>query len=454
MNADTGEIPKRRGLLLASIATVCMVSSASAVEPTKRADVLSLLNDGSLTSELTADGAYKLTVRLQNQTDQSLRVEFPTGLVADGFAQNPVLAQFPGGGPGGGQPGGGGSQGLGFIESREVSVVSGESVDIAIKTVCLNFGVPEPKRSTMLFLKSVDEYTPDGDVQAVLTDVASRQFETPIAQAILWHTCDKMSWNQLARLNVRGHGSFAGPTISTARQWLIDRERKASAAAEPISETESKLQRGPALSLAINPDPRGTKDSAQLVRRIAARLRESHPDITVGYRNFPAHPVTTQGAAVQWNVLIKTTASRRDGKESPIMLTVRASQWETGRRQWRLDAPDTELVRADELKSDTVGAVAHAVMNAVASRSVLVKWQGTGRTRIAVTNQLPMPLAALTVCDARKESVQARFDAKEIPAGRSVAIDLSAEQAQQLASAQRLSAREFVVQPSELARNE
>jgi hypothetical protein len=431
--------------LLGSFLVVALAAAIVRADSTSPSDVLSLLEKQSVSAELTAEGAHKVIVRLRNQTDDDLEVEFPPGLVADAFAQNPVLAQFPGGG-------GSGSQGLGFIETRDVQVASGATVDVAFRTACLNYGIPEPKRSTLLFLKRVEDYSPDPQVHSVLAALARVNAETPVAQVILWRVANRMTWDQLSRLERSGTNEFSAAHLVHAQRWLAARQEENS---QPV---EGRLVRtiGPArpngaLVLAINPDPRGSKDSAVLVRAVARHLRDAHPALTIGYQNYPTEPELADVPTAHWGILVKTIRGADRGKSVRVAtLSMQHSRWDARGRRWRSDAPVSVPLRAlaDTPESELAAATAKAIVAELAERSVVAKWSGAGKTRLAISNRLPVPLTSISVRDSRNEAIEVELETASIPAGRSIEVALDARQAKALSAANRLSVYSFAVQNS------
>src|SRR5262249_22657532 len=138
---------------------------------------------GDLKVEARGAGQDRVKITLTNATSRRLRVVLPPGLVASSLA-----AQGRGGGGGGGgvqgmglgpvphRPGGFGAfRGTGTGDetgfrsvdvqkadaAEAVTVPAGQSVDLTVTSVCLNFGIRTPNARDKFEVVDVDDYTTD-----------------------------------------------------------------------------------------------------------------------------------------------------------------------------------------------------------------------------------------------------------------------------------------------------
>ena len=395
--------------------------------------VIDLLRDGQVSVELSAKDAHHLTVQLHNRTEAPIHVDFPPGLVADGFAQNQVLAQGLGQRQGFGQ----GVQGLGMLESQQVELGGNQAVALAFRSACLNFGVAEPKAKDPLFLKTVEEYTPDPRVRATLAYLARHDVDTESAQAALWHVTDGMSWQRLSGQGIRRGRPFSAAQLARARQWVDQCDRRGQESSGVLPAGGVATPRSPALALTLNPDPRGSSASLALTRDLARRLAGLHPRVCVSHRNYAAD------SSVQWSLLVQTPALQR----RPMVLTLMQSWRDPDSGHWQHGSPESVRLNRPAAKASQEGEwLAQELISQLAARAIHVEWQGRAKSRsLLVRNEMPLALSSVTVGDRRDSAAQAQLSSVEIPAGATVSIPLSEAEGQQLAKARHLQARGFAL---------
>lgn len=154
---------------------------------------------------------------LRNSGKRRLNVIIPPGLVA---ASRVAQAGGGGGGRGGLQ-----SIGLGSVTNRQgafgefqadapagglrsvpvtgepgartVAVPAGESIDVSITGVCLNYGRPAPTPRDTLTLMDVNTYTEDPRIRKALRTLATVGTSHGVAQAVMWNLCNDIPFEQM-----------------------------------------------------------------------------------------------------------------------------------------------------------------------------------------------------------------------------------------------------------------
>jgi hypothetical protein len=204
------------------VALVAFSSSVRAQGPADRVpgldtapatvSILQAQQDGLLSIDARGQGDQLVQLSLRNEGSARLNVVLPPGLVAAASSA---------------QPGGGGgfqSMGLGVptrtpgsfgafagqdapagfrsmptdVPVPGIAVAPGETVDVTIPAVCLNFGVATPTPTDRFRLVDVADYTTDLRAQRALRGVATIGTSQKVAQAVAWHTFNGMSFPQLA----------------------------------------------------------------------------------------------------------------------------------------------------------------------------------------------------------------------------------------------------------------
>lgn len=162
-------------------------------------------------------GQDRVHLSIRNRSKHRLNVVIPPGLVASS-----AVGQ-PGGGAGGGRLQ---SMGLGSVSNREgafgefrgtagpgglqsvgtkdqavtglVTVPVGETVELSIPGVCLNYGLPAPTPRNTFRLVDVNEYTTSSRVRRALRSLATYGTSQGVAQAAMWHVCSDLPFEMMA----------------------------------------------------------------------------------------------------------------------------------------------------------------------------------------------------------------------------------------------------------------
>jgi hypothetical protein len=184
---------------------------------TETVNLLQASKAGDLTVVARGQGQEKVHLSIRNRSTRRLNVIVPPGLIAAS-----TVGQ---GGRGGGGGGGMQSMGLGsaanregafgdfqriggpaglrsvgtFDEprSREIAVPVGETIELNIPAVCLNFGWPTPTARDTFRLMSVEEYTPDPRIRKALRSLATYGTSLGVAQSVMWRVCNDLSFETM-----------------------------------------------------------------------------------------------------------------------------------------------------------------------------------------------------------------------------------------------------------------
>jgi hypothetical protein len=193
-------------------------SSAPAGLTTETVDLLEGRNAGDLDVVARGHGQDRVHLSIHNRSSHRLNVVIPPGLVAAS-----ALAQ---GGAAGGGRGGLQSMGLGSVANRDgafgdfrgttspgglqsvaarneaianqVAVPVGETVELNIPGVCLNYGLPSPTPRNTLRLVDVNEFSSNTRVRRALRSLATYGTSHGVAQAAMWRVCNDLPFELMA----------------------------------------------------------------------------------------------------------------------------------------------------------------------------------------------------------------------------------------------------------------
>jgi hypothetical protein len=220
-------------------------------------DIFEGIKNGQLEVRVIPKDSTLCRITIQNKTDKPLSVKLP-----EAFAAIPVLAQVGGAGGAGGvgarttttsrqpQPmmGGMGGMGMGGMMPGMGMGMGGGFFNIApdqvgqlkVPTVCLEHGKAEP-RSTMKYeLRPIEEYSQDKALHEIGRMLGRGQISQRVAQVATWHLNSKMSFDQLARKELRfANGTrqpyFSAEEIRSGMQVVAAAVAAAQKAGQPDS---------------------------------------------------------------------------------------------------------------------------------------------------------------------------------------------------------------------------
>lgn len=292
----------RAGLVGACLALVAVTQFVGAgkspmkvlkYDPTAdKKEMFEALEAGALSVRIVAHDAKGGNMFFENLSGKPLTVELP-----EAVTMVHVLKQFGGGGFGGGGQGAGGLGGSGFGGQQGglgggqglgggfggqqggfgggggigqqggggggfFSIPPERVAQVPYRSVCLNYGKPDPSPRMTYKPVRLEEYTDDKVLRETLRIFGTGRMDQIAAQAAAWHLTDKLSWDRLASLKeytLPGVYTSQVPTFSTVQlqtaQQLVD---VAAQRARERTDVESKTQPTPVR-------PRSSDDRSQTV---------------------------------------------------------------------------------------------------------------------------------------------------------------------------------------------
>ena len=191
-------------------------SSGPVGAATETVNLLQASKAGDLNVVARGQGQERVHLSIRNRSARRLNVIVPPGLVA---------ASTAGQGGRGGAGGGLQSMGLGSAANREgafgdfqgtgapaglrsigavdeprsraVAVPVGETIELSIPAVCLNYGWPTPTARDTFRLMTVEEYTPDPRIRKALRSLATYGTSLGVAQSVMWRVCNDLPFESM-----------------------------------------------------------------------------------------------------------------------------------------------------------------------------------------------------------------------------------------------------------------
>jgi len=232
-------------------------------------DLFEGIDQGIFEATIIPKNSLEGNVFVENKSDKVLTVKLPRAVAAvqvlkQGFGGAGAGAGAGGGlggGAGGGQGGqnnqaqamGGGMGGMGGgmmggmgggMGRGMMSIPPEKTVQVPLKSVCLNYGKPEPKPNMTYKLVKLESYTKDPVLQELLATFAAGNMDQQAAQAATWYVTDKLSWQDLANKQITQLGGLPSrpyftPAQLMAAQQLVATAQKKAGEREDAPQTES-----------------------------------------------------------------------------------------------------------------------------------------------------------------------------------------------------------------------
>ncbi len=222
-----------------------MVANGNDSSPTTGVvDLFTAQQRGDVNIRVIANDAASANILVRNLTRKTLTLQLP-----ETFAVRPVLTQFdnqPGGqNRGNGQSGrrggtqttGGGSpagQQQGQQQGGVLRVRPEKTGKLAVQTVCLEFGKPDPNPRIAYELVPLSEHTDDPRVVELCRELGWGQIQPNVAQAVAWNLSNGVSWEELAEANRRESRYFGNTRLFRTSELV--------AAQAYVAKTAEKLE--------------------------------------------------------------------------------------------------------------------------------------------------------------------------------------------------------------------
>lgn len=102
------------------------------------------------------------------------------------------------------------------------TIPAGMSILVQLKTVCLDYGAPDPQPRMTYQLVPIDRYTQDRHLIALLENYTER-VPPDTMQAAAWHVANGLTWSQLAQLPRPSLAGIVAPLFQTRDLQLAQR---------------------------------------------------------------------------------------------------------------------------------------------------------------------------------------------------------------------------------------
>ena len=384
-----------------------MVGASARAEPddsvpasdtvTRTVRVLDAKKAGDLALDVRGQGQGRVKVAIKNTSEKRLNVVLPPGLVAAS-----ALGQ-------GGRAGGGfQNMGLGAAGNREggfgqfrnaanesgfrsvavnpestphaVTVPVGQTVELMVPAVCLNYGLPTPNARDRFELVDVDDFSRNPRVRKALRSLATYGTSLGTAQAAMWKVCNDLPFEFMLEQTTK----IMNPKeiVLAARFVEALDNSNGDGLVDPAYLTEGRLFVQVGGEGALAPD--------------AARLQRELDGLRV--LGLPVRVVAADEAPTANAPSLLVQAVLSDGKAGETRGRFLVSQADAASGLW---VPVGKAAFREETASSVLDGptLARALDRELASAFVTVKTlkHATGSTILKVDNRLPFTISGLTL---------------------------------------------------------
>jgi hypothetical protein len=359
--------------------------------------VLDAMRDGQLQVRAFGNGEDRVHLVLKNTSPQRLHIVMPAGLIASSAAgqfggglqsmglgaptsNNGSFGAYQGSTTSGFQsmPVDGGTA-AGTPDPRALAIAAGQTLEIDLPSVCLNYGDPTPTPKDEFKLVMVEDYTPDVRQQKALRSLATLGTSQKVAQAVVWNVFNGLSFDAMA--------------VKTSKILNVHELALASRFVDALDATQggnlveaSALQEGRILVRVV-----AEGEGARGAEALAANLDGAR------VLGLPVQVVESQpkAEAVRSALYIEVAVKALSPSYATGELRV---QSRAPRGGWKvLGKADFET--SQQFQPET--GLADAIDRAMADAFVRVKTvkRAPGLTTVSVENRLPLTIAGLTLRD-------------------------------------------------------
>jgi hypothetical protein len=199
-------------------------------------DLFKGMEEGQLSTKLIQKDSKSGNLLIENLTKETITVEMPESFVGvhvlnqgfggaggglggggqQGGGGGGGGGQSTGGGAGGGQGGGGAGGGQAGGGGGFFSIPPEKVVRLAVTSVCLEHGKPEPSPRMEYRIFPVQHVSNDPILEELLNLVASGRINKNVAQAAAWNIANGKSWQELAQMKFNHLAQPDSPQFSYA----------------------------------------------------------------------------------------------------------------------------------------------------------------------------------------------------------------------------------------------
>ncbi len=425
--------------LLSFLTLVPTARAGEPADPVPTADaqaetvnILDAKKAGDLAIDVRGHGQSLVKVAIKNTSKRRLNVVIPAGLVAasstgqaggagaGGGLQNMGLGA-PGNRPGGfGQFGLNGNNPVGFrsvglsAENKlsTVTVAVGQSLDLDMPAVCLNFGLPSPVMKDRLTLVDVGDYSRDPRVRKALRSVGTFGTSQGTAQAIMWNVCNGVAF---ARMTSEGEKFVNRHEVALAARFVEALDD--SSTSELVDFTSLSRAR---IFVTFVEEKGLEKDAQRLATEMEGLRVLGLPVQIVAAKDLP------KAVSPALHLVVNLTDSKVGETSGKILVRHNAgigrdAEWANlGKTSFKETSAATALKGID---------IARAVDHALAAEFVSARptRKSIGNTEMRVENRLPFSLSSVTLkATGSAGSPSVTFTGLGIGPVRSGIVDLQA----------------------------
>ena len=361
-----------------------------ALPATESLSILQAQAQGLITVDARGAGQDRVRVMLTNRSPKRLNVVLPPGLVASsatgqGFQSmglGGVTARL--GAFGGFQPTGEvanpGLQSVGTgrqaAAAELLGVSPGQTLDLTIPAVCLNYGKPTPTARDQFRLMLVEDYTSDPRVAKGLRALQTIGTSQGVAQAVMWNLCNGLTFDRML--------SEAAKVVNSSEVALAKRFVDLLEKSQDFDSSSLLENR---LFVKVVGEGSTSKDAARLTQQLAGLNILGLPVQVVSTNENPS----AEALSLYLVITLRSNAAGETRGQIRVGSTAQGKNWSgIGLTPLSLDGELSTLDPADFARS-----IDRAVASAFVTTKVVKR--ASDRTIVRIENRLPMTIARAVI---------------------------------------------------------
>ncbi len=263
------------------------------------------------------------------------------------------------------------------VADRRVAVPAGQSVELTVVSVCLNFGARTPNLRDKFELVDVDQYTSDPRARRALRSLATFGTSHGVAQAVAWRVYNDVSFEAM---HDQGTKIMNASEVALAARFVEALDSSSSELIDPSYLTENRL------FVRVN----GEGALAAQANRLAREL-DGLRVLGLPVRSTAADDARASSPAVLLNVFLSAAANGETRGRIVVNQTDISGRW--------LPLGKTAFTDGSAITVLDGPGLARALDRAVASAFVTVKTAKKSQTvtTLRVENRLPLTIANVSL---------------------------------------------------------
>ena len=299
----------------------------------------------------------------------------------------------------------------GSSSSVSVAVPVGETLNVSVPAVCLNYGVDTPTPRDSFSLVDVDEYSTDVRVRKALRSLALLGTSQGVAQASMWRICNDVPFEKMAATDAK---SVNEHELALAARFVDAVDASNADLVDPAALAEGRVFVQIASEGPYAADAKRLNDKLDGLRLFGLPIRSVDGD----------EPPSTEGPALFVKLTVATSEIGETRGRVNVVYSAGLDDWRPLGKSTFRDHSSLALLDSQSLIQSLEAELVRAFVTVAPAKRTATS------TTVRVENHLPFTLAAVRLrAGSSPGAPSVPFAAVGIGPARSAMISIQAGQA-------------------------